>query len=79
MKKKLYKSETDKKVSGVAAGMADYFGIEVVWSRILWFIFILATGFFPGLLMYIVLAWILPTESEAKIVDVEYEEVTEQK
>jgi len=75
MNKKLYKSDTDKKISGVAAGTAHYFGIDVALSRVLWFLFILVTGFFPGLLLYIVLAWILPTESEAKIVDVDYEEV----
>lgn len=76
--KKLYKSTTDKKVSGVAAGMAHYFGIDVTLSRIIWFVFILVTGFFPGLLLYIVLAWILPTEDESKIVDIKYEEVKEE-
>ena len=76
--KKLYKSTTDKKVSGVAAGTAHYFGIDVTLSRIIWFVFILVTGFFPGLLLYIVLAWILPTEDESKIVDIKYEEVREE-
>ena len=75
MKTKLYKSTSDKKVSGVAAGMADYFGIDTTVSRIAWFLFVLITGFFPGLLLYIILAWILPTEDEVKRVGVNYEEV----
>jgi len=62
--KKLFKSTTNKKISGVAAGTAEYFGVDVTLGRVLWFLFILVTGFFPGLLLYIVLAWILPTDVE---------------
>jgi len=75
--KKLYKSETNKKVSGVAAGTAEYFNMDVSLGRILWFLFILFTGFFPGLLLYVVLAVILPTESEVKIKNVKFSENNE--
>ena len=74
--KKMYKSTTDKKVSGVAAGTADFFNIDVSASRILWFLFILFTGFFPGLLLYIVLAWILPTDTEVNTARPESSETT---
>ena len=69
--KKLYKSETNKKIAGVAAGTAHWLGIDVSVMRVLWLLFIVFTGLFPGLLLYIALAWVLPTESEANIVDVE--------
>lgn len=75
--KKMYKTNTDKKVFGVAAGTANYFGIDVTVSRIAWFLFILITGFFPGLLLYLVLAWILPSESQFEATDVEFEEAQE--
>jgi phage shock protein C len=65
--KKLYKSTSDKKIFGVAAGTANYLGIDVTISRIIWFLFILITSFFPGLLLYLILAWVLPTEGEVKI------------
>tara|TARA_B100001123_G_C14448211_1_gene685480 strand:- start:72 stop:308 length:237 start_codon:yes stop_codon:yes gene_type:complete len=77
--KKMYKSTTDKKVSGVAAGTADYFGIDVTVMRIIWFVFVLATGFFPGLLLYIVLAWILPTDNEVKTTETESNKVDSEK
>jgi phage shock protein C len=76
MNKKLYRSETDKKFAGVAGGMADYFGFDSTWVRVAWAVFIIATGFFPGLLLYILMAFIVPTESEAKIVDVKFSEST---
>lgn len=36
MTKRLYRSKTDKKISGVCGGMADYFAIDPVIVRLLW-------------------------------------------
>ena len=36
MMKRLYRSKTDKKISGVCGGMADYFAIDPVIVRLLW-------------------------------------------
>lgn len=55
MDKKLYLSDTDKKIGGVCAGLADYFNVDVTIIRIIWLVALLCYG--TGLLLYIVL-WI---------------------
>jgi phage shock protein C len=59
--KKLFKSRTDKKLSGVCGGLAKYFGISSTMVRL---IFAIATIFGYGgmILIYIALAIALPKE-----------------
>lgn len=56
MDKKLYLSNTNKKVGGVCGGVGEYFGIDPTIVRLLWFLSIFLSGF--GLLAYLV-AWII--------------------
>lgn len=58
--KKLYLSETDKKLSGVCGGIAEYFGVDSTMVRLLWVVFTVVTGVVPGLLAYIIAAVIMP-------------------
>jgi len=58
--KKLYRSTTDKKLAGVAGGLAEYFNVDPTLVRILFVIFSLAGG--PGILLYIIL-WIVMPEA----------------
>lgn len=44
MKKRLYKSSTDKKVCGVCGGIANYFDVDPTVIRLIWVIFTLAGG-----------------------------------
>ena len=60
MKKKLYKSSTDKKVCGVCGGIANYFDVDPTVIRLSWVIFTLAGG--SGLIAYIIAAIIMPDE-----------------
>ena len=60
MKKRLYKSSTDKKVCGVCGGIANYFDVDPTVSRLIWVIFTLAGG--SGLIAYIIAAIIMPDE-----------------
>ena len=60
MKKRLYKSSTDKKVCGVCGGIANYFDVDPTVIRLIWVIFTLAGG--SGLIAYIIAAIILPDE-----------------
>lgn len=62
--KKLTKS-TDKKLGGVCAGLAEYFGWDVTLTRVLYLIVSIVSAAFPGLLIYIILALIMP-EPETK-------------
>lgn len=56
MKKRLYRSDTDRMVAGVCGGLAEYFKIDPVIVRVI-FLILLLPGGFPGLLPYILL-WI---------------------
>lgn len=59
---KLYRSKSDRMISGVCGGMGDYFKIDPSFIRIAW---VLATLFSVGIgvLIYILLIFILPEES----------------
>ncbi len=56
--KKLTKSATDKKISGVCGGIAEYFGIDATLIRVLWAVFALLGG--TGLIAYILCAILIP-------------------
>ena len=60
MKKRLYKSSTDKKVCGVCGGIANYFDVDPTVIRLIWVIFTLVGG--SGLIAYIIAAIIMPEE-----------------
>ena len=58
MQKKLYKSNTDKKLDGVCAGIGEYFDVDPTVIRLLWVLAVLFAG--VGVLAYIVAAIIMP-------------------
>lgn len=60
--KTLYRSKTNKVFAGVIGGLGEYFDIDPSLLRLVWLIFVLFTGFFPGLLVYIISAFIIPKE-----------------
>ncbi len=57
--KRLYKSN-DKILSGVLAGVAEYFNIDPTLVRLGYVVFTIATGVFPAILGYIIAAIIIP-------------------
>jgi phage shock protein C len=61
-KKSLYKSTGDRVFTGVAAGIADYINVESNVIRVLFVLLTLASGL--GLIFYITLSILLPTEDE---------------
>lgn len=60
--KKIYKSDTNVKIAGVCAGIADYFGLDPVLVRVIWFVVSWFYGI--GLVGYIACAFIFPREFE---------------
>lgn len=59
--KKLYRDKEKGMIGGVATGLGHYFGIDAVWIKILFLIFVFA-GFGTGILAYFVL-WIVTPEA----------------
>ena len=57
--KRFYRSTTDKRIAGVAGGLAEYFAIDPLLVRLVFVILVLAGG--GGLLLYIIL-WIITPE-----------------
>lgn len=57
--KKLTKSATDRQVSGVLGGIAEYFGIDSTIIRVLFLVFTFA-GVGSPIFLYIILALLLP-------------------
>ncbi len=62
--KRLYKSTTDKKLDGVCAGLANYFNLDSTLVRVGFVTLVLLSGIFPGVILYIVLAVIMPKDTQ---------------
>jgi phage shock protein C len=60
MTKRLYRSQTDKMLGGVCGGLGKYIGIDPTFIRL--FFVLLALGNGVGLLLYLVLWVVVPTE-----------------
>jgi phage shock protein PspC (stress-responsive transcriptional regulator) len=68
--KRLERDQEKAVVSGVLAGLANYFEQDPVLFRVTAIAFLIFTGVFPGLLLYLV-AWIIVPKSDARRVDYE--------
>lgn len=62
MEKRLYKSTTDKKIDGVCAGIAEYFGIDPTLIRLGWVLLTVCAG--SGILAYIICACVIPQKPD---------------
>jgi len=58
--KRLYKSEKNKVIWGIVGGIGEYFKIDPVILRLIWVLVVIFTGFFPGVLAYIIAAFVVP-------------------
>jgi phage shock protein PspC (stress-responsive transcriptional regulator) len=62
MEKKLYKSNTDKKICGVCGGLAEYLNVDSTVIRLILVLAVLFAG--CGLLAYIIAALVIPNKPE---------------
>lgn len=69
MTKKLHRSSKHKVIGGVCGGIADYFGIDPVITRLAFVLITFASHIFGGVLVYIV-AWIIIPLDTADVVSV---------
>ena len=70
MKKRLERTEEKAVVAGVLSGLAHYFDHDPLLYRVLAVAFLIITGVFPGLLIYLA-AWIMMPKSDKMAVDYE--------
>ncbi|HEX5395115.1 MAG TPA: PspC domain-containing protein [Candidatus Saccharimonadales bacterium] len=64
--KRLYRSEKDRMISGICGGIGEYYDTDPTIIRVLWVLVAVLTVFFPMFIAYLVLAIIIPSESEVK-------------
>lgn len=50
------------KLAGVCAGMADYFDLDPTLMRVIFLVATFFTGVIPGIILYLILALILPAD-----------------
>lgn len=62
MEKKLYKSNTDKKLCGVCGGIAEYLNVDSTIIRLILVFAVLFAG--SGILAYIIAALVIPDKPE---------------
>ena len=70
MNKKLYRSNTQKMLTGVCGGIAEYFNTDVSLIRLITVIVCLLFG--PGFLIYIAATIIIPERTDGDIYDADY-------
>ncbi|WP_026690428.1 PspC domain-containing protein [Alteribacter aurantiacus] len=62
--RKFYKSTTDVKVSGVLAGIADYFNWDPTMVRLVFALATFFTSIVPGVIVYLIADWVMPKDTE---------------
>lgn len=60
--KKLTLSNTDKKISGVCGGIAEYLEVDSTLIRLGWVLLSIFSAGFPGIIAYVLAAVIIPKE-----------------
>jgi phage shock protein C len=60
--KKLYRSSTNKVISGVFGGLGEYLNIDPTILRLAYVLLAIMTGFFPAFVAYIIAVVIIPEQ-----------------
>ena len=58
----LRRSQSNRMIAGVVAGLAEYFGIDVTLARVIFVVGSMVSVAFPGLIVYGLLWLIIPED-----------------
>lgn len=67
--KKFYRSNNNVVFAGVCGGIGEYVDIDPVIVRIITILLVIATGFFPVVIAYLLAAWLAPLRPKGNVVD----------
>ena len=67
--RRLYKSRRDRRLFGVLGGIAEYFGLDPSLVRIGYVLITVFTVGLPGILLYFLMAVIIPRAPRSKDAD----------
>ena len=59
--KHLYKSDKNRVVSGIFGGLGEYYDIDPTILRLAWLLVLVLTVVIPGVIVYIIAAFIVPS------------------
>ena len=62
--KRLYRSEKNKVFAGICGGLGEYLGVDPVVLRLFWFLIVIFSGVFPGIIAYILAIFIVPKKQD---------------
>lgn len=65
MKKILARTRSDRKLAGVLGGLSRTVGIDPIILRVAFILLLIPTGFFPLVVVYALLAFVLPNEEDS--------------
>ncbi|MCM3760649.1 PspC domain-containing protein [Alkalihalobacillus oceani] len=64
MKKRLYRSQYNRKIAGVCGGLAEYFSIDATILRLVAVFLLIVTIGFPMVIAYVIAAVIIPNDED---------------
>ena len=62
MNERLYRSVDDRVIAGVCGGLADRLAVDPSLVRVVWAVVALMTGIFPLLVIYVIMAAVVPED-----------------
>jgi len=62
MNERLYRSVDDRVIAGVCGGLADRLALDPSLVRVVWAVLALVTGIFPLLVVYVIMAAVVPED-----------------
>jgi len=65
--KRLYKSKENRIFAGVIGGIGEQLNIDPVILRLIWAAITVFTGFFPGIVVYLIAVFVVPKRPQEKI------------
>lgn len=60
--RQLRRSRTNTQILGVCGGLAEYLDLDPTLTRVLYLVVTFFSGIFPGVVLYILLALVVPTD-----------------
>lgn len=60
--KPLRRSRSNRMIAGVVAGLADHFDLDITLARVIYVLISIFSAAFPGILVYIILWVLIPSE-----------------
>lgn len=63
--KKIYRSKSQRMISGVCGGIAHYFNIDPTIVRLVWVLVSIFSTAIPGLIIYLICVIVIPDEPDS--------------